>query len=354
MARKENTGVGVPNGYREDAQHKTDVLWKVTIKGRKLLADNIPLHMSLRVFDDLDDKELKEVKEKVKEFRVETPDSKKLSFKTTIFYSKHTKKDYYMLKISGTDKSYEEFFNYFKNGHGFSHDKFMAHITIDKHLYDEINENGLEQSEIKFEDLTIEDGANNTVHSFGKSEDLEKGFKKIGAALGVVSALSAAPISKEPTLHENKPAVSQINPYNSKKMLNTIATVESQNGKYENHKPLGGIHAGESAIGKYGLTPNIIRETIHMNHGLRKKYGKAMNLRGDDMRRFSEDNPEMENVVANAHLQRLEHHFGQNPSKIGYAWLNGIKGTYKAAKENKDIDGHWHVKKIKSAYDKEK
>jgi 2'-5' RNA ligase len=356
-------GVGIPSSYKEEAGKKTDVLWKVTIKGRRMLADDIPLHMSLRVFDYLTDKQMDAVKRKVKEHEVCTPDSKDLKFKTTLFHSRHTHRDYYMLKISGIDEACEKFFNEFKEGYGFSHDKFMPHITIDKDLYDKINKDGLEPDEIKFDALTIEEGAGNTVHDFDdkESKELSKGIKHIGAALGITAALAGAPTQAKQTPQQpTKDTVTAIKPqaqnqYNSKRMLNTIASVESQHGKLENHKPIThGLNSGETAFGKYGLTPNTIRETIHMNRDLQAKHAKAMSLHGNDMTHYMQDNPGLEDQVAAAHLKRLEHHFGQNPGKIGYSWLNGISGTNKAIKNKQDIDNHWHVKKIKDAYAKEK
>ena len=171
MSQKK-AGIGVPDSYKKDASNKIDVLWKVKIKGRSYLADDIPLHMSLRVFDKLSKEDMEKVKEKVKEFDVQTPDSKNLKFKTTIFHSRHTGKDYYMLKITGEDANLHRFFEYFKDGYGFSHKAFMPHITIDKDLYDRINKDGLEPDEIEFEALSIEDGADNSVHEFEKSEKI--------------------------------------------------------------------------------------------------------------------------------------------------------------------------------------
>lgn len=163
-------GVGIPDSYKNDAKNKVDILWKVRIKDRTFLADNIPLHMSLRVFDDPSKETLSLIKQKIKEFNVQTPNPENLKFHTTIFHSKHNHRDYYMLKIDGVDRSYSEFFEFFKNGYGFSHDKFMAHITIDKAIYDSINKHGLKPNEIEFEGLTIEEGAGHTVHEFKKSE----------------------------------------------------------------------------------------------------------------------------------------------------------------------------------------
>lgn len=163
-------GEGVHNIYKERAAKGGDILWHVTIKGRKELTEGIHLHMSLKVFEDKKDMNMDEIKEKVKEFNIQTPDPKELAFKTTIFTSERDGKKYYMLLVDGTDKSYKDFYESLKHC-GTVYKKFMAHITIDKDLYEEINKNGLKPEEIKFQDLTIEKGAGNTVHEFNKSEE---------------------------------------------------------------------------------------------------------------------------------------------------------------------------------------
>lgn len=195
---------------------------------------------------------------------------------------------------------------------------------------------------------------------FEKSEPLEKGVKTAAAALGLAGSLMASPLKH--AVHSNvtaNPAPKAVaaapkqSSYSHQEMLRTIASVESNNGKFENHKPLGGINAGDSAYGKYALTPNTIRETIGLNHDLKSKHGKALRLQGPELARYMSDNKGLEDTIADKHLARLEHHFGQNPSDLGYAWLQGIRGTYKAKKENKDINSHWHVKKINGAYGKQ-
>lgn len=163
-------GEGVHNIYKERAQKGGDILWHVTIKGRRELAKGIPLHMSLKVFEDKKDMDIEELKRKVKEFSIKTPDPKKLSFKTTIFTSERDGKKYYMLLIEGADKEYGEFYESLKHC-GTVYKKFMPHITIDKDLYEQINENGLKSDEIHFDALTIEAGSGNTVFEF---KDLEK------------------------------------------------------------------------------------------------------------------------------------------------------------------------------------
>jgi hypothetical protein len=340
-------GEGVHNVYKERAAAGGDVLWYVTIKGQEELAPGIPLHMSLKVFMDKKELDLQEIKAKVKEFDIHRPDPSKLTFKTTIFTSERDGKEYYMLLIHGVDKAYSEFYESLKHC-GTVYKKFMPHVTIDKGLYDKINEEGLKPEEVSFSTLSVEAGSGNTIHRFEKSEDLEKSvFRNLGVAAAMTGALAMASPASAPT----KDPVQ----YSRQKMLNAIASVESSGGKNVNHAAGGGpIHGAEHAYGKYGLMPETIRETIHMNPDLSAKYGKAARLKGNDLAHFMQDNKGLEDQVATKHLGRLEHHFGQNPPALGYAWLEGIKGTYAAQKQKKDIGSHWHAKKVTEAYSKEK
>jgi hypothetical protein len=352
MAEAAKRGVGVHASYKEQAKKGCDVLFCVKIKGRSTLVDDIPLHMSLKIFSNPKEFDLEKMKRYVKEHDICSPDPKDLKFTPIIFTAEVSGLDYYMLKIEGLDPKYKEFYLHYKDV-GNVYKNFMTHVTIDKKLYEELKEEGVKAEDIEFGPLMLEHGANNPVHTFEKSEKLDKGIKHAAAALGIVGAMAASP-TKEPAAPQQsatRAPASVASPYSSKRMLNTISSVESNHGTMTNHKV--GAN-GEAAIGKYGMLPDTIRDTVHMNHDLKHKYGKAVNLRGDDMRRFAADNPGFEDAVAAKHLARLEHHFGQNPSKIGYSWLEGIKGTYRAQKENKDIEGHWHVKKIKDAYAKEK
>lgn len=349
-------GEGVHQSYKEEARNGCDLLFRVKIKGRSMLTESIPLHMSIKIFKNPSEYNMEELEAYIKEHNVHKPDPKDLEFEPIIFTSERTGLDFYMLKVTGTSAEYKKLYDEYDDV-GNVYKKFFTHVTIDKDLYDDIKANGLKPEDIEFSNLIMEHGAGNTVRDFEKSEKLQKGPKHIAAALGIASVLASSPVRESNVAHAaipNKPQVQQASPYSSGRMLNTIASVESQHGKLTQHKPLGGIHHGESAFGKYGLTPNTIRETIHMHPDLKQKHAKAMTLRGDDIRRYMEDNPGLEDAVAQKHLKRLEHHFGQDPGKIGYAWLEGIRGTHKASKEKKDIANHWHVKKIKDAYDKEK
>lgn len=360
---KNKIGEGVNEEYKKNARKGGDVLWHVKIKGRKELADGINLHMSLKVFPDAKDIDLEEIKAKVKEFDIKRPDPAKLKFKTTIFKSEFNGSEYYMLLIEGADKAYEDFYNSLKHV-GTVYKKFMPHITIDKALYDDINENGLKPEEVEFDCLTCEFGAGNTAHEFeeclDKSEALEKGILRtaaLGAAIFAGAANAGAPNAAAKPTASRAPAMVQRapkdSPYSTQKMLQTIAQVESSGGSQQEHKEIErGLNRGTAAFGKYGLTNSTIRDTIRMNKDLRNKYKKALSLDDKSLHNYMQDNKGLEDVIAERHVKRLEHHFGQNPDKIGYGWLNGVRGTYKAGKENKDLASHWHVKKIKDAYNK--
>lgn len=180
------------------------------------------------------------------------------------------------------------------------------------------------------------------------SDSLEKSALKhavTGAAM-LGASLAHSPSAAAP-MHSEKPF------YDHKTMLDTISDVESSGGQNTNHSAVGsGINRGSHAFGKYGLTPSLVKETIRMNPEMRTAHSKALALEGDTVNKYLQDNPGLEDKIADRHLSRLEHHFGNDPVSIGYSWLNGITGTNAAKNKGEDISGHWHVKKVKDAYTK--
>lgn len=211
MANK--LGEGVHDIYKERAQKGGDILWHAKIKGQTELTEGIPLHMSLKVFEDKKDMNVEELKEKVKEFQIKTPDVTKLKFKTTVFTSDRDGKKYYMLLIEGTDKAYEGFYDSLKHC-GTVYKKFMPHVTIDKGLYDKINEEGLKPEEVVFDELTIEHGAGNTIHEFKKSLDVDTMKETIAINIDLSSrhakARFLAPIFFQNYLQDNPGLSEQI------------------------------------------------------------------------------------------------------------------------------------------------
>ena len=408
-AEKAKLGEGVHDNYKQRASKGGDVLWHVTIKGQKELAPGIPLHMSLKVFEDKKDMDLDEIKEKIKKIDVQTPNPRDLTFKTTIFTSERDGKKYYMLLVNGTDKAYSDFYEDFKHT-GTVYKKFMPHITLDKGLYDKINKEGLKPEEICFGELSVEHGTGNTIFSFKKSEeceappltkpysseaqrrwahttagkkalggeagvhewdeatkgkklpekvakteDLEKGAIKNILTAGSMAAALASPQTTDAKVPSHGPLHPKVSAspnadYSREKILNAISQVESSGGKNVNHKPT----SMGTAWGKYALMPSVIQDTIRLNPKLKQKHSKALRLQGENLNRYMQDNPNLEQEIASNHLNRLEHHFGHNPEAIAFGWNQGVTGTNKALKAKHNISEHPYVKKFKQAYESEK
>lgn len=232
-------GKGVHNIYKERAAKGGDILWHVTIKGQKELTEGIPLHMSLKVFEDKKDMDVKELKAKVSEFKIKTPNPETLTFKTTIFTSDRDGKKYYMLLVEGVDREYGQFYESLKHC-GTVYKKFMPHITIDKDLYDRINRDGLKPSEVKFDDLTIEAGAGNTIHEFAKSENFLQIMKETAfyTELRQTSVISLADSTFKNWLEDNAEYKRQI---------------------IEKHEERVKFHFGHSEITKYAIQNGIVK-----------------------------------------------------------------------------------------------
>lgn len=182
---------------------------------------------------------------------------------------------------------------------------------------------------------------------------LEKGaLKNAAAGIGMVAALAGAP-NHTPNAKNPQDMQSHQSIYDHGKMLRAIASVESSNGKNTNHGVGGGpIHGNERAYGKYGLMPETIREVIGAHKDLKSKHAKALALKGENLHRYMQDHKGLEDTVADRHLSHLEHVIGQDPSHLGYGWLNGAQSTLNAKKQGKDINSHWHARKVREAYGK--
>jgi hypothetical protein len=361
-----------PEAYKKLAEKGIMVGFPVTIDGQTHRADNgIGYHSTVKFFDPEKDT-TDQVHEIASKLPLNPPDPKKTRIEPGVFKDRMGN-DVYVLKLHGEHADQIK-----EHNSKFSHMGFPAtfqytpHVSVDKATWQRIVDSKAETAHdagIKFHPAELKQG-HTTVKQYAppkqqveedlaasekaELESLEKGtLANIGAAAAIATAVAggtikeATPSLMDPAQQHQQHAMS----YSSKRMLSTIASVESSGGKFTHHRQLSGpIHDGERAYGKYGLTPAVIRETIRLNPELKQKHGKAALLQGDDMHRYMQDNPQLEDKVAARHLARLEHHFGHNPEKIGYAWLQGITGTHKAVKEGKDISSHWHVSKIKDHY----
>lgn len=152
-----------------------------------------------------------------------------------------------------------------------------------------------------------------------------------------------------------KPMKPQAPAYDHNRMLRAIAQVESSGGINTKHGEGGGpIHGREHAYGTFGLMPETIREIINGHKDLKAKHGKALALKGKQLHRYMHDHPNLENIIADRHLSHMEHVLGNNPSLLGFSWLNGTTGGLEAKHGKVDYKNHWHAKRVKAAYDKAK
>jgi len=350
--------------YKKYAETGMGLMFPVRIGGKTHMSDTgIPYHSTIKLFDTSKDKP-EHAHEVASRLSMNPPDSKEVHLEPATLKSRdgHV---LHVIKLHGPHA------DVIKEHHGaFSHlgyqekYQFAPHITVDKPTWDHIVNSGHKTAHdagIQFMPAELRHGhkvvssykpkvaapAGGDAHKEDKlaaSEDLQKGaIRNIGIAAVMGAALATSTPAKTPT--------HQASQYSSQKMLSAIAHVESSGGRNTKHAAGGGaIHGAEHAYGKFGLMPETIRETIGMHRDLSAKHGKATMLRGKDLHHYMQDNPGLEDVVATKHLKRLEHHFGRKPADIGYSWLQGVSGTYKAKRNNVDTDSHWHAKKVKDAY----
>jgi len=348
--------------YKKIAAEGMDLMFPVTIDGKTKQADTgVLFHVTIKLFDPKTDDPIK-INEIAKKLDLLPPNAEETTIERGTVNSENGN-TMYILKLNGpTADRIVDYHKKFKDMGRSMDNEFQPHITINKALWDEFKDkNGItaKEANIKFLAAELRQG-DNILYTYSprqqnflfdeqeavkniKKTEIEKGvLSKLGTAAAVAGSIAIATPSLAPTQASE--------PYSRQKMLNAIAQVESSGGKNKKHPPtIYGI-----AYGKYGLMPNTIKETVHMSPNLKRKYKRIIALKDNELHNFMQDHPELENMIAERHLARLEHHFGPNPIKIGYAWNQGITGTHKALKENKDISSHPYTKKILDNYLKEK
>jgi hypothetical protein len=368
-----------PEAYKKLAEKGIMVGHPVTIGGQDKRGDiGIHYHTTVKFFNP--EKDAPEAIHNVaKQLNFIPPDSKKTRIEPGVFKDR-LGNDVYVIKLHGEHADQIKGHNKKFDHMGYpSTYEFHPHISVEKAMWEKIVASKAQtahEAGIEFGPAQLRQGSevlatykHNPIaqpeatpaapkepEKLAASEEMQKGIKEWGTAASLATAVAGMTPTQiaNPAIPQGNPAtVEQAKPqstYSREKMLQAISSVESSGGKFANHRMLGGIHEGESAFGKYGLTPMVIRETVNMHRDLKSKHSKIVGLKGSDLHHYMQDNPGLEDEIAQRHLARLEHHFGQNPAEIGHAWLQGIRGTHKAKKENQDIHDHWHVKKIKTAY----
>jgi hypothetical protein len=131
--------------------------------------------------------------------------------------------------------------------------------------------------------------------------------------------------------------------------LDTIAQVESNGGKNLNHPVMrSGIHAGEAAMGRFGLMPNTIKEIANRARlsGQIDPQMKAVAGLEDpsEMKVFIEQHPEVEHMFAEQLAKRLLTKF-PNEQEAAYSWNQGHNLTPEAVEKRNYQDADY-VKKF--------
>lgn len=348
-----------PEAYAKLAREGLLLGHPVKIKGQEKRTDNgIPHHTSIKFFNKESDKP-EHAHETASKLDHQTIDPKKVGIEPGKIKSR-AGEDIYVIKLHGPHaEKLKEHHNKFSHmGHKENYE-YHPHISVSKETHDEIKAAGHKTAHdagIEFGHAELKRGPH-TIHSYGpkveKSEDLEKGALKnmltAGAMAGALASASPSE-AKAPTQVPLHPTTFQHSGYSRDKLLNAIAQVESSGGKNIHHKPT----SMGTAYGKWAVMPDVVHDTIRLNPDLKRQYKKVLRLQGDNLNRYLQDNPKLEQEIVNRHLNRLEHHFGQNPEAISFAWNHGIVGTNRALKEKQNIANHPYVQKFKQAYERGK
>lgn len=131
--------------------------------------------------------------------------------------------------------------------------------------------------------------------------------------------------------------------------LNTIQQIESSGGQNTNHPTMqAGIHAGEAAMGKYGLMPNTLREIANRARLSGQSNPEIKNVGamadGQQMKAYIEQHPEVEQMFAEQLAGRLLKKF-PNEEQAAYSWNQGHNLSPEAVAKRKYKD-HDYVKKF--------
>jgi hypothetical protein len=118
--------------------------------------------------------------------------------------------------------------------------------------------------------------------------------------------------------------------------LKHIARLESSDGKDTDHRVMqSGLHAGDAAIGKYGIMPKTAKDISAMfsnkHSDLRKKLGEnyydpevesLQKMKDEDIKKKLTEDPEFERRLARYFATRLNSMEGDETDKV-YRWKYG-------------------------------
>lgn len=182
-----------------------------------------------------------------------------------------------------------------------------------------------------------------------------KGFgQKIKAAgmagLMSLSTAHAAPAEAPAPQAVPPPQSQQADDFGTNPMdrfLWTIMQVESSGGRNTAHKMVQhGMHAGEAAMGRWGLMPNTVREMVKRAQRSNKSnpaLDMVASLDGPKMADYIKKNPQVELSIARSLAQHVMRRQGYNRHKAAYAWTMG-HNLFSGEVPTEDLANHPYVK----------
>lgn len=130
--------------------------------------------------------------------------------------------------------------------------------------------------------------------------------------------------------------------------LDNISQLESSGGKNFNHKEMeSGIHEGQSAIGRFGLMPNTIKELVNrkiMHDGQNDQLRGLSEQNPDEIKRILEANPEIEYQFADQLAKKVLTK-QKDPEKAAYSWFQGHNLTPEQV-DQRDYQNSEYVKRF--------
>ncbi len=131
--------------------------------------------------------------------------------------------------------------------------------------------------------------------------------------------------------------------------LNTIEQIESNGGKNMNHPTMeNGIHAGQAAMGRFGLMPNTLQEIAvraQRDGSLNDQMKNAAAITDPAaLKQQIEGNPEVERMFAEQLAKRLLKKF-PNEQEAAFSWNQGHNLTPQAVEQRHYQDSDY-VKKF--------
>jgi hypothetical protein len=371
-----------PEQYAKLANEGLLLGYPVKIGGAESRPDNgIHYHSSIKFFDPSKD-HAHAVHHIAQYLSLNPPDAKNTQIEPGMFKDR-LGNDVYVLKMKGNSAEKIKEHNGKFAHMGFpANYEYTPHISVDKETHDRIKNSGAKtahEAGIEFgpaklfrgqqvlktyrhepdsADSKFPDQSDMTAKipyaptKMDKTETpLEKGLlQNAGVAMSMAGALAGSHSGPAQTADRPPQVQAAVPSYNHQRMLQAIAQVESSGGKNINHVPT----SSGTAYGKWALMPNTIHDTIKGHKDLKTKYGKALALNGTQLQRFMHDNRGLEDVIADRHLAHIEHNFGNDTDRVGFAWNQGISGTKNAKNKGVDVSSHPYTKKIRDAYGKVK